>query len=1058
MGHDTGRPGARALTPPRLVVGDAVQERAFWTALLDHAALLALPHSAVPWPLVVTAADVAALNLTGEDPAPLAVNSIAYLPPAPDVPRAASTATSAPATLPAGGGTGLSTSPDCLSRFFTSDGALLDADGDLLPDGTRIVLDLPEQLPGNVGRALANLAARLGLESGGATLPLVRAPQVGERVLRVEVDAADDALASLRPDAEGWLARGGAASLALLLERVAATWPHITAPETGGAAAALANLERWLAGDGPEPNVAGGVIWEHHWEAEPEVIRLRELVTGPLLAQLAVHAPTTPLRVDVFASEPPAQRAALETELAALVQAEFPTAQVRVLSAFKAGLSWLREVVLPELVQVPDLSRVFLRYAPLPEQEGTLDLPIRWLQELFPANELIADALGIPLKSVRAEETPLPHGIQLRVEATTQPGKVLKAWDCLLPTHTRRFIDAMPDAGQVVVTGSGVVAWSETTPLLSLSTTSDRERFWDEWQQVVIPRLLEQVAAAGGAHRDLQPFFGELRAEVWLSEPNAALGVREENDSAAEALAEDIYFTTLDALELHGQRTTGERCNAPGAVVPLVHVAPGDAPRARITLRDAPQRIDLPRVPLPVTGITLADAVEGGLQVEVALRDATPETLARLDALCGGLLPVTDGPTLAVTVTSGGDTRRLHLPLPTLLTPSDAATTTPTAPPMDENLHGAAVRQWAADLAAAPEVTGWVEDHSWAGRPLVALAVRQAVARGVLRSPQKEALLRPTFLVIARHHANEISSTNAAFQLAWLLAHDPKWQPLLERVNVLLLPEENPDGAALHAELADDPGAETWKHHPARYNALGCEFGEQHWEAHTRFGESRARTALWRRWPADLLVDNHGVPSHEWVQSFAGYGSPPRFGVSYWIPQALLYGIIRHDASDPTHQAAAVALRDAVSAIVRDTDIGDANREIGASYRFWGQDRLPQRFPGEFHDDMLWHINTGEAGPEARSANLRHPRTTVLTWVTEVNDETACGAHLERVARAHLLANRATLDLLAAAAPDIGVSGTADADGRTTWRTGRERPLRIGNDMPSTVDEDEDDA
>ena len=30
--------------------------------------------------------------------------------------------------------------------------------------------------------------------------------------------------------------------------------------------------------------------------------------------------------------------------------------------------------------------------------------------------------------------------------------------------------------------------------------------------------------------------------------------------------------------------------------------------------------------------------------------------------------------------------------------------------------------------------------------------------------------------------------------LAWLLAHDSKWQPLLERVNVLLLPEENPDG------------------------------------------------------------------------------------------------------------------------------------------------------------------------------------------------------------------------------------------------------------------------
>lgn len=1037
--------GAQAATPPRLRVADTVRERAFWAALLDHAALMALPHSAVRWPLVVGPADASA-----GDGDSIAVHRIADLTSAPAATDAAPGSV-AQSDLPTGGGTGLSTAPDCLSRFFTPDGALQDADGDLLPDGTRVVFDLPDELPGNVGRAVANLAARLGLESGGVTLPLVRTSQVGERVFRVEVDAVGEP-ASQRPAVDGWLARGAADELALLLERVAATWPHITATETGGAAAALAQLERWLAGDGPEPNLAGDIIWEHTWEAEPETVRLRDLVTGQLLAHLAVHAPTTPLRVDVFASEPPAQRAALQVELTALVQAEFPAAEVRVLSAFKAGLAWLREVVLPELLHVPDVSRVFLRYAPLPEQDGTLDLPIRWLQELFPANELIADALGIPLRAVRAEETPLPHGIQLRVEATTQPGKVLKAWDCLLPTHTRRFIDVMPDAGQVVVTGSGVVAWSGTTPLLALSTPSDRELFWDAWQQVVIPRLLEQVAAVGGAHRDLQPFFGELRAEVWLSEPNEALGLREENDSAAEALAEDIYFTTLDALELHGQRTTGERCNAPGAVVPLVHVAPGAAPHARITLRAAPERHDLPRVSLPVTGIAL-DRGAGGLQVEVRLPDAAPETLARLDALCDGLLPTTDGPTLAVTLVAGGEKRRLHLPLATLLTPSDVALTSLVPPPMDENIHGAAVRRWAANLAAAPEVTAWVEDHSWSGRPLVAMAVRQAVAPDALRSPQKEALLRPTFLVIARHHANEISSTNAAFQLAWLLAHDPDWQPLLARVNVLLLPEENPDGAALHVELATDPGAETWKHHPARYNAVGFEFGEQHWDAHTRFGESRARTALWLRWPADVLVDNHGVPSHEWLQSFAGYGSPPRFGVSYWIPQALLYGIIRHESADPTHQQAAVALRDAVSAIVRDTDIGDLNREIGASYRFWGQERLPQRFPGEFHDDMLWHISSGEAGPDARSASLRHPRTTVLTWVTEVNDETARGAHLERVARAHLLANRATLDLLAAAAPDTAITATTDTDGRTTWRTGRERPLRLGPDASADAEE-----
>jgi len=36
------------------------------------------------------------------------------------------------------------------------------------------------------------------------------------------------------------------------------------------------------------------------------------------------------------------------------------------------------------------------------------------------------------------------------------------------------------------------------------------------------------------------------------------------------------------------------------------------------------------------------------------------------------------------------------------------------------------------------------------------------------------------------------------------------------------------------------------------------------------------------------------------------------------------------------------------AAKVRDTDIGEWNRVYGESYRFWGQSRLPDRFPGEF--------------------------------------------------------------------------------------------------------------
>jgi hypothetical protein len=360
---------------------------------------------------------------------------------------------------------------------------------------------------------------------------------------------------------------------------------------------------------------------------------------------------------------------------------------------------------------------------------------------------------------------------------------------------------------------------------------------------------------------------------------------------------------------------------------------------------------------------------------------------------------------------------------------------------MDINIHGNAVIDIATQMSAFPEVTTWIEDYSYQGRPIVALALA-APTPGRLHSPTKAAIFKPTHLIVARHHANEISSTNAASQLAWLVGNDPDWRHYLDHVNIVLLPYENPDGAALHSRLASFPEAHTWKHHPARYNALGYEFGEAHFDPDTRFGEARARASIWRRWPADVVVDNHGVPSHEWVQPFAGFGSPPRFTVSYWIVQALLYGIVRYvdDAEYPEHETAALALRDAVSAKVRDTDIGDWNRIYGESYRFWGQSRLPDTFPGQFHDDMLWHIASGPSDPAGRGFAARYPKTTVLSWVTEVNDETAEGEHLDRVARAHLLANRATLDLLHAAAPPLQRWRSGE-DARYTLRVGRERPL-----------------
>ena len=71
------------------------------------------------------------------------------------------------------------------------------------------------------------------------------------------------------------------------------------------------------------------------------------------------------------------------------------------------------------------------------------------------------------------------------------------------------------------------------------------------------------------------------------------------------------------------------------------------------------------------------------------------------------------------------------------------------------------------------------------------------------------------------------------------------------------------------------------------------------------------------------------------------------------------------------------------------------------------------------------------------------PRVTVFTSITEVPDETAHGAHLERTARADLVNNRAILELLAAAAEPPRRTIVAGPDSLRI-SLARRRPIRLG--------------
>lgn len=999
-----------------------------------------------------------------------------------------------------------------LARLFESDGLLVDSNDNQIPDGTRLCVMVPDNLPRAVGIALFHFITRLAMESSGIDLPVatsLQRPLPDKIPLRLRLQ--DGYLARLstvdHPTSPSLELFGDTGDAAALLERLARSWPatpslrakrevseiqdwlrHSLAGWTAeGRSAALiaaladresnspgstlrlsstdpverasqASTARTVLDEGTSIETLGplSAVFTHEWSARWEVDRVLEVLREDVIPELDRKLP---VQLTLIVSEPVAIRRRLEERAKSeLTDAGFDPERcdVHVLDAFKSGLCWLREIVLPEWKANPEIHQAVLRFRPLStnESDNALDMPIRWLQELFPADEIIAAELGLPLDRISLAEH---DGPAMYVASAFDGDGALISRSEFSPIWQRRpYHTLYPDAGTIHYISGGIQARQTGTEIIERVPT-DGERFWDYLQDEVLPQLQDAILSAsdGEPRRVDQPFFDELLVELTISETDEPFGIREEMNSAAEALHEDIYFNVLDFVEVLGTKTTGERLSAPGGVVPIIHVRPGMPPHARVQLKrrvSAVAVLESPSGPIPigailpspperprVTGISL---LHDDLQLQLRWQSLPAPLGKRLQALSTLMPGEAHFPALVITA---GDGSQVTMNWPP---PDDVQMAAPAPEPVSNSLflNQERVTSQLARLSRFPEVNVVPAlDRSYQGRPIPAIEITTPV-RATIWSKRKLSIFKPTFMIVARHHANEVASTTAAVQLVELLATDSEWHRLLTRVNVAILPYENADGAALHDRLQQEHP--TWKHHPARYNAVGYEFAEDNYNPDTPFGESRVRSKLWRRWLPDIVVDNHGVPSHEWVQTFAGFGSPPRFHVSYWQVQAMIYGILHYLDSETytEHRLAAHALRDAVArAISTDVEMLQWNRIYRERYETWGARWVPDRFPADTYREMIFYFGAHELGDRrsGRSPAARFPGVTVTSWVTEVPDETAHGEHLRLTAKAHLLANRATIELLAAYAtpPERRI---LESENGVRITLSRRRPIVIG--------------
>ncbi len=755
------------------------------------------------------------------------------------------------------------------------------------------------------------------------------------------------------------------------------------------------------------------------------------------------------VELDARLSESPEMRRQLADQARRqLVAAGAKDPQVHVRSAYKQGFTWMLEEVAPALEgkgvtavhvkireHAPDFTKKYRFYT----------LPTRWLHELYPIDEVFKRDLGLPTSAFTMELVDSPRETY-EVEARRRDVVVYKA-SFSPKVVEREYLEKFPGWSRVEVTTGWLTLTAAGKPLVDERIATDPERFWDFYQSKVLTRIHDHVMKLTNNRptADLQPFHRDLDVEVWMSEPDYRIGIDEEQVSSIEALHEDLYFVTLDFYAAIGRNLPGRpRLGAPGKIFPImhaerrgqagtarVHYAANAAPRARIevtykekgTEKPVTVNRDLTKVdvaePEVLRAVVTSSAVR---EIELDVTPANDREAARAADLVD-MLGVLHKAGLYQAELSYANVGRLVVSLPLRdarpqrslaftgkTAASDIRTSSekPNLPLVtwDHVIGPDEAEELVRKLSAFPTVTAYRAGTSYRGRDVSVMELQLPTTSEQI-SVTKMTALKPTIFITGRQHANEVSSTSHILKLAELLATDPKYTALLKKVNVILHPVENPDGAAMAYEL--QKLTPTHMLHAGRYSALGQDVGG----GSALLPEAQVRGKIWREWRPDIYLNPHGYPSHEWVQQFAGYVSP-QFR-SYWSSRGWytqLSGL--RDPRYPELSTATDALRDAIAKnVTQDADVRAKNREHQDRYRRWAFGFSPFVFGQEIYQDAAIYYTdpeTGEprggrrvpanrTGPASRAAMGQWPNVTFNSGMTEAPDETAQGPWLDLVSR-----------------------------------------------------------
>jgi hypothetical protein len=323
-----------------------------------------------------------------------------------------------------------------------------------------------------------------------------------------------------------------------------------------------------------------------------------------------------------------------------------------------------------------------------------------------------------------------------------------------------------------------------------------------------------------------------------------------------------------------------------------------------------------------------------------------------------------------------------------------------------------------AKMSTFKEATVYKVGQSYLGKDVWAMDLMPPVEASHW-SQAKQTTLKPTIVYSARQHANEVSSTSHVLKMAELLLTDPAYREKLNKVNVVIHPITNADGAQLAYDLQKiNPD---YMLHAGYLGSLGVDVTSAQWDPDPIYPESGIRPKIWRTWLPDIFLNPHGYPSHEWVQIFSEYAAWVRTRAvdtrdywtmrGWWMPG---FGWL-DDARYPRHKDEQMKLLNMITEYAKAAPGTVAlNERAYDRYKRYSFDFDQKNFKLDFTNGVLIYkaIKGARANPQSQDFMTRQPNVTIWDGVTEAPDETARGDWMKLVANAGLQWDKAILEYL----------------------------------------------